>query len=86
MSSYIVVFDDEQDACWPMCWDDSCAGALCVLTAGPIALFDSRAAARRAIRISTAYAKLCQAQGKPANEDFLDCIKFVKVRATGGSK
>lgn len=77
--TYIVVFDDEQGACWPMCWDVDCEGALCGLNGGGVALFDDKAAARKAIRISAAYAKLCKAQGKPANEDFLEAIGCVKV-------
>ena len=78
-ANFIVVFDDTQGACWPMCWDADCAGALCGLTGSPVALFASRAEARTAIRISTAYARLCKAQGKPANDDFLDAIACVKI-------
>lgn len=76
--SFIVVFDDEQGACWPMGWDRDCVGALCGFS-GAVALLESRLAARQAIRISTAFAKLCKAQGKPANDDFLDCIRHVKI-------
>lgn len=79
ITHFIVVFDDEQQLCIPMGWDADCRGALCVHTGGPVALFESKAAARLAIRISTAYAKLCQVQGKPVNEDFLSGIKCVKV-------
>lgn len=76
---FIVVFDDEQAACWPMSWDADCAGALCGFSGCGVALFTSRQAARKAIRISTAYAKLRKAQGKPANDDFLEGIACVKI-------
>ena len=39
----------------------------------------SRAEARRAIRVSTAYAKLRKAQGLPANDDFLEGIGNVRI-------
>ena len=76
--AFIVVFDDEMGTSWPMGWDSECAGAI-EATGCAVALFDSRAEARKAIRISTAYAKLCAAQGQPANEDFLANSKFVKI-------
>lgn len=76
---FIVVFDDEQCGCWPMSWDADCAGALCGFIGYGVALFDSRQAARKAIRISTAYAKLRKAQGLPANDDFLEGIAAVKI-------
>jgi hypothetical protein len=76
---FIIVFDDEIGACWPMGWDADCLGAVSAMTDGTVALFTSRADARTAIRISTAYAKLCKAQGKPANDDFLDAIAAVKI-------
>lgn len=87
---YIVVFDDEQSACWPMCWDEDCKGALCAPTwpesRTNIALFTSRAAARKAIRVSTAYARLCVEQGEPANDDFLEGHKHVRVVACRSEK
>lgn len=79
-TKYIVVFEDGMGICVPMALDKDCAGALVGMTGSdPIALFDSRSDARKAIRISTAYAKLCAAQGLPANEDFLTCPKSVRV-------
>jgi len=79
-AAFIVCFDDSMGACWPMARDPDCDGAQCALhTGGKIATFSTRAAARKAIKVSTAWAKLCKAQGKPANEDFLDCIANVKI-------
>lgn len=75
---FIVVWDDDMGLCCPMGWDSDCEGALCA-NAGRVALFRSRAAARKAIRISAAYAKLCNEQGKRANDDFLEGIGHVKV-------
>ncbi len=79
--TYIVVFNDEQGALWPMGWDEDCKGALCGtdMTRRPPVLFNDRASARRAIRVSAAFAKLCAAQGLPVNEDFRDAIKCVKI-------
>lgn len=62
---WIVCWDDEQGACWPMGKDVDCEGAICALHTGKIAMFSSRADARKAIKISTAYAKLRKAQGLP---------------------
>lgn len=76
--SFIVAFDDEMGACWPMGWDKDCPGAICCYSKA-VALFPDRASARKAIRISTAYAKLCKAQGKPASDDFLDGLRCVRV-------
>lgn len=77
---FIVVFDDDQGVCVPMGWEDDCEGALCAYGRHVhVALFNSRADARRAIRISSAYARLRKEQGKPANDDFLAALKCVKV-------
>lgn len=47
---------------------------------GPgVAVFGSRAEARKAIAISTHFARLCKAQGKPANEDFIDYRKNLHI-------
>ena len=79
-AKYIVVFDDDQSFCIPMMWDTDCHGALvAVRGGGAIVLFNDRADARRAIRISAAYAKLRKEQGFPANEDFLSARSCVKV-------
>jgi hypothetical protein len=68
---YIVLFDNDELAV-PMGWDADYAGALCCTGArGSVAVFADRQEARKAIRVSTAYAKLCKAAGKPANDDFL---------------
>lgn len=70
------MFNDES-AAWPMGWDSDCKGALCAIH--PPVLFKSRIDARKAIRISTRFAQLQSAQGKPANTDFTDSLKFVKI-------
>lgn len=77
----IVVFDDEQGLCAPMALDRDCEGALVSTGAwgDPVALFPNPAAARKAIRISTANTRLLTAQGKLANTDFTDAIKCIKV-------
>lgn len=74
---FIVIFDDGMGASWPMGWDSDCIGALCAIH--PPVLFKTRIDARRAILISTRFAKLQSAQGKPFNTDFTDGIKYVKV-------
>ena len=62
-----------------MGWDDDCAGAICGVNK-TVAMFDSRKAARTAINISTKFALLCKAQGKPVNLDFLgECRKNLRV-------
>ncbi len=76
---YIVLYDDQMGVCWPMGPDDGCDGAICAMQSGKVATFSSRAAARKAIQVSAAYAKLLKAQGKPANEDFLSSISNIKV-------
>ena len=86
---YIVVFDDQNGLLIPMQFDPDCIGALTGFRRGDVALFDSRADARKAIRISAALAKLFRAQGKPANDDFLEDIKHVRIvgcaKAKGGA-
>ena len=80
MAACIVVWDDEQGGCYPFSLDDNCDGALSA-TNGPVALFPDRKKAQRAIRISVKYAELCEAQGGPANDDFLgDARKHAKIR------
>ena len=76
---YLVLWDDQMGVCTAMGWDDDCAGAICCLDK-TAAIFDSRKAARTAINISTKYALLCQAQGKPVNLDFLGaCRKNIRI-------
>jgi hypothetical protein len=73
----IVVYDDKQGLCVPYGDDDDCAGALS--TANSIRVFPNRQDAKKAIRISVAFAKLCREQGKPVNTDFLDGITNVTI-------
>lgn len=80
MAACIVVFDDDQGICFPFCFDDECEGALRGSN-GTIALFDDRAKAMTAIKISVKYAELRKLQGKPFNEDFIgSCRKLIKIR------
>lgn len=76
---FIVVYDDQCGVCVPFGLDDSCEGAIESNSCGPVALFATRAEARKAVNISTAAAKLAIAQGKPANTDFTDGRHNVKV-------
>lgn len=84
--SYIVVWDDEQGLCCPMSWDPECDGAICGWRDEPVALFQSRQEARKAIRISAAHARLQVEQGKlkPDGSDFLGaaakCIRIVPLK------
>lgn len=76
-TGYIVVYDDDGGLCCPMGADEACAGAVCVSKV--VKIFPDRKSARKAIRISRAYAILNQEQGRPANTDFTDGIKCIKV-------
>lgn len=77
--NFIVLWDDNMGVCCPMGWDSDCAGAICCIDKS-VAIFPSRKAARKAINISAKYALLCQAQGKPANLDFLgQCRKNLRI-------
>ena len=84
-NQYIVTFEMD-DGCLtiPMTNDRDCKGALCCIGEGdPIVTFDTWKDANTAVRISKAYAKLCQAQGLPVNTDFLEPSKFIKIRKLG---
>jgi hypothetical protein len=78
---FIVVFDDQSSLCLPMGVDTDCEGAICISAgSNAIAMFENRNAAKKAIRISKLFAELQEAQGKPANEDFLSGYKYVRIR------
>lgn len=77
---YIIVYCDDCMIDSPYSLDPDCEGAITLSDDGPVALFASRKAARNAIRISTAYAKLLDAQGKAANTDFIDAKQCIKIR------
>ncbi len=81
----IVTWDDG-DHIFPMGWDSDCEGAICSVVSGdqPYALFESPKEARKAIRISTAFARLQREQGKPENTDFSDGLQNVKIRLLKG--
>lgn len=81
LNGYVVIWDDNICISVLMSWDDDCEGALCC-GSGPIAIFPTRKEARKAINISTLYAKLCRAQGKPANDDFLSGHIFLRIVPT----
>ncbi len=74
---FIVAYDNGYGYVCPMGWDDACEGALSGLAG--VAVFDSRADARKAIRISTAFARLCAEQGKPVNTDFTEGLKHIYI-------
>jgi len=76
---FIVLWDDKMGVNCPMGWDSDCAGAICCMT-DSVAIFHNRKSAWKAIDISTKYALLCRAQGKPVNMDFLGaCRKNLRV-------
>jgi hypothetical protein len=84
-AGYIVVFDDQQGVCVPMGLSTDCEGAI-EATSGDVALFPDRRQARRAIRISTQFARLCREQGKPANDDFIaPGLEHVHIRRVVGA-
>lgn len=64
---YIVVYDDGQGVEFAYGWDSDCDGALAY--SRPVVVFPDRKAARRAIRISAAHAKLLIEQGIIASDD-----------------
>lgn len=76
---FIVVWDDEMGLCVPMGSDADCEGAICGMTDRGVAMFASRADARHAIRISTAWAKLQQAIGQPYNADFIEGRRHLRI-------
>lgn len=77
-SGYIVLFDDRQGLSIPMGEDPECPGAIQCMSAS-VTIFKDRAAARKAIRISAAKARLDKEQGKPANDDFLEARKHLRI-------
>lgn len=79
MNNYIIVYDDGDSLCIPQSWDQTCEGAVCADSNYNIALFATRKAAQTAIKISRKYAELREAQGKAANTDFTEFIKFINI-------
>lgn len=76
---YIVVYDDRECLVLPMGWEEECEGALCS-SGGPIAFFNSRREALKAISISSKFAALRKAQGKPHNTDFTEGKSNLYIR------
>lgn len=79
---FVVVVWDDGDHIFPMAWDSDCEGAICAASGSDsIAQFEDPKAARKAVRISTAFAKLRSEQGKTHNSDFIGAnLKNVKIR------
>ena len=80
-TGFIVVYDDEDCVHAPYGWCNKCPGA--IESAGldePVALFRTRADAKKAITISVRWARLCEAKGEQVNVDFTEEIKNVKIR------
>jgi len=78
---FIVVYDDDSGCYASMTWCPDCEGAL--EYAGPkddVIVFPTRALARRAIDISSCYARLLKAQGKVHNTDFLEHRRHLGIR------
>ena len=73
-----VVYDDDMGTRIPFGLDTDCEGAL-TTHAPAAAVFPDRKAARRAIAISKKLASLEMAQGKPANLDFVESLRCVKI-------
>lgn len=76
---FIVVFDDEGGLTFPYCLDRK-TGGLDVGSDQPIAVFETKADANRAIRISRKREELNEAMGQPINADFTEYRKHVKIR------
>lgn len=77
---FLVLYDDENGITCPMMRDTDCDGALCAwCSPNKIAMFRTRAAARKAIVISTKYAELMKSQGKPENTEFTKFRKFIRI-------
>lgn len=77
----IIVWDNGNHI-FPMGFDPECDGAVCCAgESEDIAMFPTIADARKAIKISIAFAKLRFEQAKTVNVDFLgDSLKHVKIR------
>ena len=75
---FIVIYDNEDGFVSPYGWDDDCEGAISCF-GDTVAMFPDRKSALKAIRISTAFAKLNKAQGKPTNIDFIDPPFRIKI-------
>ena len=77
---YMVFFDDKDCLNIPMGWDADCEGAICTGGTPEPVIFPDRKSAQKAIAISSAYAKLNAAQGRPVNTDFTDAKSCVVIR------
>jgi len=77
--AFLVVYDDESGLCLPMGSDIECKGAICTSALMPV-IFESRAKAKQAIKISRLFAQLQAAQGVPGDSDFLGFYNYVKIR------
>jgi hypothetical protein len=75
---FIVVFVDGAGLCVPMGKDDDCDGAIAAHST-EVALFASKQAARTAIKISKLFAELQTLRGRPANSDFIEGYKCLRI-------
>lgn len=79
---FIIVYDDDDCLCVPMKFDADGDGAVCCSNTDAedsVALFETKAAAQKAIRISVKFAQLCEAQGKSVNTEFTEGKKNVRI-------
>lgn len=77
----VVIITDDALFHNPLTWNDECAGSLrCSSPDDTAALFTSRADARKAIRISSAFARLEKEQGPIFNEDFITGLKNIHIQ------
>ncbi|MBC2594899.1 hypothetical protein H5P28_11585 [Ruficoccus amylovorans] len=76
----MVIFNDNQGLCDPYGWDRECKGALTSYDKDtPPVVFPNRQQARKAITVSRRYAELQTAQGEPANTDFIEAVRCIKI-------
>ena len=76
---FIVIYDDGMGLSMPYAWDCECEGAIEPNISAPVAMFATRAEARKAIAISRNFARLCLSQGKPAVTDFIEFAKHIHI-------
>lgn len=78
---FVVLYDDGGGLQCPMMMDADCEGALTAWWhPNKIATFASRQEARSAINVSTKFAQLCKAQGKPENTDFTEFKRHLRIQ------
>lgn len=80
--NFLVIYDDKDGLCIPARWDPDCEGALdfFVPDGSAVAVFEDRPAARRAMKVSRLHNLLLKAQGRIANDDWIDPESRKNVR------